>query len=170
MREAFALAESRRGAPRGRIVACDTPASACRHRRPIRTCRASCWRRDADERAPRVHRVASRRVRRAARRAHRARASSPRAIAAAIGIPLGILAARRPAIARPLVGLANLAQTIPSLALFGFLIPLPFIGGIGTRTALVALTSTRCCRSCAAPSPAFRACAARSSSARWRWA
>jgi osmoprotectant transport system permease protein len=61
-------------------------------------------------------------------------------IAAAIGIPLGILAARRPALARPLVGLANLAQTIPSLALFGFLIPLPFIGGIGTRTALVALT------------------------------
>jgi osmoprotectant transport system permease protein len=62
------------------------------------------------------------------------------ALAAAIGIPLGILAARRPAVARPLVGLANLAQTVPSLALFGFLIPLPLIGGIGTRTALVALT------------------------------
>lgn len=61
-------------------------------------------------------------------------------IAAAIGIPLGVLAARRPALARPLVGLANLAQTVPSLALFGFLIPLPLIGGIGTRTALVALT------------------------------
>lgn len=62
------------------------------------------------------------------------------AIAAAIGIPLGVLAARRPSIAKPIVALANLAQTIPSLALFGFLIPLPFIGGIGTRTALVALT------------------------------
>ncbi|MFA5907843.1 MAG: ABC transporter permease/substrate-binding protein [Vicinamibacterales bacterium] len=62
------------------------------------------------------------------------------AIAAAIGIPLGVLAARRPSLSRPVVGLANLAQTIPSLALFGFLIPLPFIGGIGTRTALVALT------------------------------
>jgi osmoprotectant transport system permease protein len=62
------------------------------------------------------------------------------AIAAVVGIPLAVLAARRPALARPLVGLANLAQTIPSLALFGFLIPLPFIGGIGTRTALVALT------------------------------
>ena len=62
------------------------------------------------------------------------------AIAAAIGIPLGILAARRPSIAKPIVALANLAQTIPSLALFGFLIPLPFVGGIGTRTALVALT------------------------------
>lgn len=61
-------------------------------------------------------------------------------IAAAIGIPLGIVAARRPAIARPIVALVNLAQTIPSLALFGFLIPLPFLGGIGTRTALVALT------------------------------
>lgn len=62
------------------------------------------------------------------------------AIAAAIGIPLGVLAARRPSWSRPIVGLANLAQTIPSLALFGFLIPLPLIGGIGTRTALVALT------------------------------
>lgn len=62
------------------------------------------------------------------------------AIAAAIGIPLGVLAARRPSLSRPIVGVANLAQTIPSLALFGFLIPLPLIGGIGTRTALVALT------------------------------
>jgi osmoprotectant transport system permease protein len=62
------------------------------------------------------------------------------AAAAAIGVPIGILAARRPQLARPLVGLANLAQTIPSLALFGLLIPLPLVGGIGTRTALVALT------------------------------
>ena len=61
-------------------------------------------------------------------------------VAAAIAIPLGIIAARRVSLSRPIVGLANLAQTIPSLALFGFLIPLPFIGGIGTRTALVALT------------------------------
>ena len=61
-------------------------------------------------------------------------------LAAAIGIPLGIIAAGRPALARPIVALANFAQTIPSLALFGFLIPLPLIGGIGTRTALVALT------------------------------
>lgn len=62
------------------------------------------------------------------------------AVAAAIGVPLGVLAARRPGIAKPIVALANLAQTIPSLALFGFLIPLPLVGGIGTRTALVALT------------------------------
>lgn len=61
-------------------------------------------------------------------------------VAAAIGLPLGITAARHRALGRPLIGLANLAQTIPSLALLGFLIPLPFIGGIGTRTALVALT------------------------------
>ena len=60
-------------------------------------------------------------------------------LAAAIGIPLGIIAVGRPSLARPIVALANLAQTIPSLALFG-LIPLPLIGGIGTRTALVALT------------------------------
>ena len=62
------------------------------------------------------------------------------AMAAAIGVPMGVVAARRPSWSRPIVGLANLAQTIPSLALFGFLIPLPLIGGIGTRTALVALT------------------------------
>ena len=61
-------------------------------------------------------------------------------IAAAIGVPFGIVAARRPSLARPIVAIANLAQTIPSLALFGFLIPLPFVGGIGTRAALVALT------------------------------
>src|SRR5688500_15910319 len=61
-------------------------------------------------------------------------------VAAAIGIPLGIVAARRPAWSRPIVALANLTQTIPSLALFGFLIPLPLVGGIGTRAALVALT------------------------------
>jgi osmoprotectant transport system permease protein len=61
-------------------------------------------------------------------------------VASAIGIPFGIVAARRPALARPIVAAANLAQTIPSLALFGFLIPLPLVGGIGTRAALVALT------------------------------
>ena len=62
------------------------------------------------------------------------------AVAAAVGIPFGIVAARRPSLARPIVAVANLAQTIPSLALFGFLIPLPLVGGIGTRAALVALT------------------------------
>ena len=60
-------------------------------------------------------------------------------IAVAIGIPLGILLTRRPRLRAPVLGLANVMQTVPSLALFGFLIPLPFIGGIGARTAIVAL-------------------------------
>ena len=60
-------------------------------------------------------------------------------IAVAIGVPAGILAARRPGLGRGVLGVANVAQTIPSLALLGFLLPLPFIGGIGPRTALVAL-------------------------------
>jgi osmoprotectant transport system permease protein len=60
-------------------------------------------------------------------------------LAAAIGIPLGILLTRRPRLARPILGIAGVVQTIPSLALFGFLLPLPLIGGIGARTAIVAL-------------------------------
>lgn len=60
-------------------------------------------------------------------------------LAAAAGIPLGVLLTRRPRLARPILGFANVVQTIPSLALFGFLIPLPLIGGIGARTAIVAL-------------------------------
>jgi osmoprotectant transport system permease protein len=61
------------------------------------------------------------------------------AIAIAIGLPLGILITRRKGLRGPVLGIANVMQTIPSLALFGFLIPLPFIGGIGPRTAIVAL-------------------------------
>jgi osmoprotectant transport system permease protein len=61
------------------------------------------------------------------------------AIAIAIGLPLGILITRRRRLRGPVLGIANVMQTIPSLALFGFLIPLPFIGGIGPRTAIVAL-------------------------------
>ncbi len=60
-------------------------------------------------------------------------------IAVVIGVPLGILLTRRPAWRGPVLGLTNVFQTIPSLALFGFLIPLPFLGGIGARTAIVAL-------------------------------
>ena len=60
-------------------------------------------------------------------------------LAAAMGIPLGIWLTRRPKLARPILGLAGVVQTIPSLALFGFLLPLPLIGGIGARTAIVAL-------------------------------
>ena len=61
------------------------------------------------------------------------------ALAVLLGFPLGIAMARSERLARPLLGFAGLAQTIPSLALFGFLIPLPLVGGIGARTAVVAL-------------------------------
>jgi osmoprotectant transport system permease protein len=60
-------------------------------------------------------------------------------VATAIGLPLGIFAARRPRLGAPLVGLANIVQTVPSLAMFGFLLPVPFIGGVGARAAIVVL-------------------------------
>ena len=60
-------------------------------------------------------------------------------VAVVIGVPTGILLTRHRAWRGPVLGVANVMQTVPSLALFGFLIPLPFIGGIGTRSALVAL-------------------------------
>ncbi|HKN83593.1 MAG TPA: ABC transporter permease/substrate-binding protein, partial [Pyrinomonadaceae bacterium] len=60
-------------------------------------------------------------------------------IAVIIGVPTGIALTRYRTLRGPVLGVANVMQTIPSLALFGFLIPLPFIGGIGSRTALVAL-------------------------------
>ncbi len=61
------------------------------------------------------------------------------AAAVIVGVPIGILGARRPRIGGPLGFAASVIQTIPSLALFGFLLPLPLIGGIGARTALAAL-------------------------------
>jgi osmoprotectant transport system permease protein len=60
-------------------------------------------------------------------------------VAVAIGVPLGVLLTRRPRLAAPVLGVTNVFQTIPSLALFGFLIPLPFLGGIGASTAVIAL-------------------------------
>jgi len=60
-------------------------------------------------------------------------------IATAIAVPLGIALTRRVAWQRPVLAAANVVQTIPSLALFGFLIPLPLVGGIGARVAVVAL-------------------------------
>jgi len=60
--------------------------------------------------------------------------------AVSVGIPLGILATRDRRVEAGVLGVANVLQTIPSLALFGFLIPVPFFGGIGARTAIVALT------------------------------
>src|ERR1700738_315352 len=61
------------------------------------------------------------------------------AFAIAIGVPLGMLIVHRPTLRNFPLGLASLFPTIPSLALFGFLIPIPFIGGICLRTAIVAL-------------------------------
>jgi osmoprotectant transport system permease protein len=60
-------------------------------------------------------------------------------VAIAIALPLGVVASRRPRLGAALLGVANTLQTIPSLALLGFLIPVPFIGGIGPRAAIVAL-------------------------------
>ena len=60
-------------------------------------------------------------------------------IAILIGVPLCMFIVHRPALRTIALGIASIFQTIPSLALFGFLIPIPFIGGIGKRTAIVAL-------------------------------
>jgi len=60
-------------------------------------------------------------------------------VAVAIGVPLAVFATRRPRLASPLVGIANIVQTVPSLAMFGFLLPVPFIGGVGARAALAVL-------------------------------
>jgi osmoprotectant transport system substrate-binding protein/osmoprotectant transport system permease protein len=60
-------------------------------------------------------------------------------VAIAIGVPIGIFAARRPRLASPLVAIANVVQTVPSLAMFGFLLPVPLVGGVGARAALVVL-------------------------------
>ena len=62
------------------------------------------------------------------------------AIATLVGIPLGILITRNTKLRQPILGIANILQTIPSLALFGLLIPVPVIGGIGITPAIVALT------------------------------
>jgi osmoprotectant transport system permease protein len=62
------------------------------------------------------------------------------AIALAFGLPVGIWLVRRAKLQRWVIGVANVLQTIPSLALFGFLIPVPWIGGVGASTAIVALS------------------------------
>src|SRR6185369_10732097 len=62
------------------------------------------------------------------------------ALAVLIGIPLGILITRWPVFSKPVLGSANIIQTIPSLALFGFLLPAPWIGARADRLAILALT------------------------------
>jgi osmoprotectant transport system permease protein len=60
-------------------------------------------------------------------------------VAAALAIPGAILLTRRAGLRRGMLGFTNVVQTVPSLALFGFLLPIPFIGGIGKHTAIIAL-------------------------------
>jgi len=60
-------------------------------------------------------------------------------VAVGIGVPLGLMLTRRASLKRPVLAAANVLQTVPSLALFGLLIPLPLVGGIGARAAVVAL-------------------------------
>jgi osmoprotectant transport system permease protein len=61
-------------------------------------------------------------------------------LSVAIGLPLGILVARRPWLSRPILGGANIAETIPSLALLGFLLPVPWLGARADRITITALT------------------------------
>jgi osmoprotectant transport system permease protein len=60
-------------------------------------------------------------------------------LAVVVGIPLGIAVARRPWLSKPILGSANIAETIPSLALFGFLLPVPWLGDRADRLAIAAL-------------------------------
>ena len=62
------------------------------------------------------------------------------ALAVAVGLPLGVLLTRVPGLRRAVLGSANVMQTIPSLALFGFLLPLPWLGARADRLAITALT------------------------------
>lgn len=61
-------------------------------------------------------------------------------LAVLVGVPLGIVSARWPLWNKPVLGTANLIQTIPSLALFGFLLPVPWLGDRADRLAILALT------------------------------
>lgn len=61
-------------------------------------------------------------------------------LAVAVGVPLGILITRQPALRKPVIAIANIIQTIPSLALFGFLLPAPWFGERAERLAILALT------------------------------
>jgi osmoprotectant transport system permease protein len=62
-------------------------------------------------------------------------------LAVLVGVPLGITVTRHPWLSKPILGGANIAETIPSLALFGFLLPLPWLGERADRLVIVALTS-----------------------------
>src|SRR5258708_5972699 len=61
-------------------------------------------------------------------------------LAAGVGLPLGVLLTRRRGLARPVIAFANVVQTVPSLALFGLLLPVPWLGENAARLAILALT------------------------------
>jgi osmoprotectant transport system permease protein len=61
-------------------------------------------------------------------------------LAAALGLPLGMWLTRWPPGRKPILGGASVIQTIPSLALFGFLLPVPWLGARADRLAITALT------------------------------
>lgn len=61
--------------------------------------------------------------------------------ATAVAVPAGIWLTREPRWAKPVIGIANVLQTIPSLAMFGFLLPLPWLGERAARIAIIALTA-----------------------------
>lgn len=61
-------------------------------------------------------------------------------LAVSIGVPLGIVVARKPWLSKPILGSANVAETIPSLALLGFLLPIPWLGDRADRLTITALT------------------------------
>jgi len=61
-------------------------------------------------------------------------------LAIAIGVPLGVIVTRKPWLSKPILCSANIAETIPSLALFGFLLPVPWLGDRADRLAITALT------------------------------
>ena len=62
-------------------------------------------------------------------------------LATAIAVPVGVWLTRAPGWAKPVIAVANILQTIPSLAMFGFLLPLPWLGDRAARIAIVALTA-----------------------------
>jgi len=61
-------------------------------------------------------------------------------LAVVVGFPMGVVLTRKPSLAKPVIGFANIVQTVPSLALFGLLLPVPWLGENAARLAIVALT------------------------------
>jgi osmoprotectant transport system permease protein len=62
-------------------------------------------------------------------------------LATAIAVPLGVWLTRAPRWAKPVIAVTNILQTIPSLAMFGFLLPVPWLGERAARIAILALTA-----------------------------